>query len=445
MDNAIAHQQDQPRKTRRLKIFFWILILLAGAEFVARGPARFLLEPGTWNDFSQGYTASRLWLRGQSPSDPRNFVALWRQEGNSHLEFNDIRAHLAPPLGALVILAPIAAFHWSIAKIIWMAVLLIAFATTVLALATAGGFRHDELRVLAFIAACLALAPYHTGLASGNATVLVIGACVAAVWAAHNRRDLTAGILFAVACSLKPQIGGLFVLYYLVRRRWRLFATALATTIALALVALLQLQLRGASWSQDYVHNATRFFTANNIDDFSAANPIRFTLINLQVPFSSITGDFSSANRLAFAAGALLMSVWLYLVIRGREERWEFLPLGAISIIGLLPVYHRFYDAGLLVVPLCWCMTQKIGRAKSTAKTVLFLMIPFLAPGAAFLQQLVGHNRVPAAVAHSWWWNCVVMPHETWVILLLSLVLLYGMSLRTPIPNPEVAALPRRT
>jgi hypothetical protein len=445
MDNTTSRQQRQPRTTRRLKISLWILLLLAGAEFVARGPMRFLLEPGTWNDFSQGYTASKLWLRGQSPSDPRNFVALWRQEGNSRLELTDIRTHLVPPLGALVVLAPVAAFHWSIAKIIWMAVLLIAFATTVFALAMAGGFRHDELRILAFIAACLALAPFHTGLASGNATVLVIGACVAAVWAAHNRRDVTAGILFAVACSLKPQIGGLFVLYYLVRRRWRLFGTAVATTVALALAAVLQLQIRGASWTQDYVHNATGFFTANNIDDFSAANPIRFTVINLQVPFFSITGDSSSANRLAFAAGALLMSVWLYLVIRRRDERSEFLPLGAISIIGLLPVYHRFYDAGLLVVPLCWCMTQQIGRAKSVARTVLLLMIPFLAPGSAFLQQLSGHTRVPAVVTHSWWWNCVVMPHETWVLLLLSLVLLYGMTLRTPIPSREVADLARRT
>ena len=430
MDKSLHHLQDNVSTAKRLKIFLWILLLLTATEFVIRGPVRFLSAPGNWNDFSQGYTASKLWLKGQSPSDPRNFVALWKQEGDSRLELTDVRTHLAPPLGALFVMAPVAAFHWRIAKIIWAGVLLIAFAVTVCALVTAGGFRHDHLRTLAFITACLALAPFHTGISSGNATVLIIGVCAAGIWAAQSRRDITAGILFAVACSLKPQIAGLFVLYYLVRRRWSLFATAFASTIGLASVAVLRLQFPNVSWVHDYVHNATGFFTANNIDDFSAANPIRFTMINLQVPLFAITGHSSSANLLAFSAGAFLMFSWLYLLIRNGKDETELLPLGAISIIGLLPVYHRFYDAGLLALPLCWCMTKLMGRQKSTARTALLPMTPFLAPATAFLLQMARENRIPGAVTHSWWWDCVVMPHETWTLLLLSLLLLYAMALR---------------
>src|SRR6266567_2478630 len=427
MEAAGSRLHDKLPASRNLRIILWTLIFLASAEFIVRGPVRFLNGPSNWNDLSQNYTASKLLLKGQSPSDPRNFVALWKYESGSRLELTDIRTHLAPPLGGLVVLAPVAVFPWKIAKILWLTVLLTAFVATVWALVRASSFQWNETRSLAFIAACLALAPFQTGIASGNPSILVIGLCAVAIWAGQRRSDIAAGILFGMACSMKPQLGAFLVLYYLVRRRWQLFITAVASTAALNLVAVLYLQLRGTSWIQDYVQNARGFVTGNPIDDFSTINPSRFTLINLQVPFFSITGHSSSANLLAFAVGGLLLGVWLYWVGKGPEHGPELLSLGAISILSLLPVYHRFYDAAILVVALCWCMINAVGPPKMIARIALLLMTPFLVPGTAFLQQLGVHGDVPDAFAHSWWWNCLVMPHETWSLLLLCMVLLYGM------------------
>jgi hypothetical protein len=444
MEAATERQLGGIPNTRNLKAILWILLLLAGAEFIVRGPVRFLREPTNWNDLSQSYTASKLWLQGKSPSDPKNFSALWKQQTGSRLELTDIRTHLAPPLGGLVVMAPIAALPWKVAKMIWLVVLLSAFAVMVWALVRAGGFREDHLRVLAFITACLALAPFQTGIASGNASILVIGLCAVAICSALGSRDVAAGLLFGLACSLKPQIGAFLVLYYLIQRRWKLFVTAVATTAGLVLVAVSYLWICGASWLQDYLHNAKGFVTTNNIDDFSAANPIRFTLINLQVPFFSITGHSVSANLLAFAVGGLLLCAWLYWVSRsrskGQDHGPELLSLGAVAVISLLPVYHRFYDAGLLVVPLCWCIAHIAGRSKRVATVALLLTIPFLFPGTAFLQQLEVHGRMSDAVTHSWWWNCVVMPHETWALLLLSLVLLYGIKLGRLSQSQEMPA-----
>jgi hypothetical protein len=435
MDAAGPSQHDKLHARRNLRGILWILILLAGAEFIVRGPVRFLLLPSNWNDLSQNYTASKLWLKGQSPSDPRNFIALWKQETGTRLEITDIRTHLSPPLGGLVVMAPIAAFPWKLAKILWLTVLLSAFVASVWAIVLAAGFRWDELRSLAFVATCLALAPFQTGIASGNPSILVIGLCAVAIWAAQRRSDVAAGVLFGMACSMKPQLGAFLVLYYLLRRRWRLFGTAVAGTATLNVVAVLYLQLRGASWIHDYLQNAKGFVAANSIDDFSTVNPSRFTLINLQVPFFSITGSSSRANLLALAAGGLLLCAWLYWIMRRPEHKAELLSLGAISVLALLPVYHRFYDAAFLIIPLSWCIMNTVKPAKASAKLALLLMTPFMVPGSAFLQELSVRGEVPAALAQSWWWNCVVMPHETWSLLLLYLVLLYGMSVEAATPT----------
>jgi hypothetical protein len=428
MQAATQPSSDTRSPGHGLRILLWVLVLLAAAEFIVRGPLRYLREPGSWNDLSQNYTASRLWLRGQSPADPKNFVALWWHEGLSRLDLTDIRTHLAPPLGGLVIMAPIAAFHWKIAKILWLAILLISFAATVWALVRTSAFASNEFRILLFLAACLALAPFQTGIASGNTSILVIALCATAIWAASSRHDIASGILFGMACAMKPQLGAFLVLYYLVRRRWQLFTVAVSCTALLNVVAVLYLYLCGASWLQDYLNNARGFVTvANKIDSFTTENPSRFTLINLQVPFFSITGDSHSSNLWALAICGLLVCSWLNWVVKQRDTAPELLSLGAISAIALLPVYHRFYDAAILILPLCWCITTAHGPSKKIVRAAIFLIGPFLLPGAALLQQFAVRGQLPATVANSWWWNCVIMPHETWSLLALSLVLLYGI------------------
>ena len=422
-----ATKPRNPNALRKLRVALLVLLFLAAAEFVVRGPTRFLSGPAQWNDLSQNYTASKLWLRGQNPSDPRNFVTLWKQEVGSHLDLSDVRTHSAPPPGTFVILAPIAAFPWPVAKVLWLGVLLMSFATTVGTLIQISGFQDDPLRTLAFITVCLALAPFQTGIAHGNASILVIGVCVMAISAAGSRRDLRAGLLFGLACSLKPHVGSFLVLFYVLHRRWRLFVTALAFTAVLALAAILWMHLYGVSWRQDYFHNVKILATDNKIDDFTSANPSRFMLINLQPALYSFTGSASSANVLAWSVGVLLVGAWMYLITRGHESRLELLALGTIAVIGLLPVYHRLYDASLLAIPLCWCLRQRTGELKYTALIALLLMAPFLVPGTALLQQLAAQGRVRVSWTRSWWWDRIVMPHETWALLLLCLVLLYGI------------------
>ena len=419
-----------------MRIVLALVLLAAAAEFVLRAPLRYL-QPTNWSDLAQNYAASRIWLRGQNFADPENFVALWRDEVHSTLEAKTVRTHLAPPPGTLVLMAPIGALPWPAAKIAWLAVLLASFAFTVWALIKIAGFRlrfrlHDwrinDPRSLAFIAACLALAPFHTGIAAENQTILVVGLCALGIWAATSQNDLAAGLLFGAACSLKPHLASLFVLYYLLRRRWRLFATAVAFTAALVLIAIAWMQICGVSWRADFFHNIKVLAAENRIDDFTSANPIRFMLINLQVPFYSFTHQAKSANLLAFSAAALLLCVWAWFVVRNHSRAPELLSIATVAVITLLPVYHRFYDASLLAIPLCWSLTTLSGRLHNVARAALLLMLPFLVPGAAILQQAVFDHRIPASWSESWWWDRFLMPHQSWLLVALCLLLLYALA-----------------
>lgn len=430
MDNATRFRVS-PRNRR---ILLWILLLASAAEFVWRGPARYS-QATAWSDLSQNYAAARIWLRGQNFANPENFVALWRDEVHATLSAETVRTHLAPPPGALLLMAPIAALQWPAAKVVWLVLLMAGFALTVWSLVKTADFQFKEPRTLAYIAGCLALAPFHTGIASANQTILIVGLCSLGIWAASARRDVFAGLLFGVACSLKPQLGSFLVLYYLVQRRWRLFATALGLTVGLALIAMAWMRICGVAWAQDYFQNINVLAVHNKIDDFTSVNPIRFLLINLQVPVYSFTRSARISNIVALSAGFILTCVWAFLVVKSCRRVSELLAVGTISVICLMPVYHRLYDASLLAIPLCWCFTWPVGRLRSVAKLALFTMTPFLVPGPAVLQQLAAHGHIPMAWTASGWWQDFVMPHQTWLLLWLCLILIYGMFLESGLPE----------
>ncbi len=407
-------------------ILLWMLLLLSACEFVVRGPLRFPYS-ANWNDLAQNYAATRLWLRGQDFARPENFASLWDEEVHATVSPGTTRTHIAPPPGTLVLLAPIAVLPWQAAKFVWPMLLVAAAGTIIWSLARLVGFTRSQPRAYGFVAFCLALAPFHTGIAGGNETILVVAFCTLGVLAASEERDIMAGVMFGAACSLKPHIGAFLLLYYLLRRRWRLLTAAAAFGVLLILIVILRMQVAGVPWAHDYFHNIQVLSANNRIDDFTSANPVRFLLINLQVVFYSFTSSATSANILALATGTLLIAIWGYLTLRETGNKTELLALSTIAVIGLLPVYHRLYDASILSIPACWCISELNGEMRRVARVALIIMTPFLFPGAAVLQQLARNGRIPESWLSSWWWNGVVMPHQTWFLLLLALALLCAL------------------
>jgi MFS family permease len=410
-----------------------LLVLLAASEFVVRGPVRFL-RAADFNDFISPYIQSRALVLGMDPYSPEVLVRLWPVDSDRRPDAKDLAdgsltvkrgIPTAYPLTCLFLLAPLAVLPWPVAYLAWLVITVCLIFGLIGSLLAMGGFGRNDWRAYVFVAFSLALAPLHTGLGAGSIVIATVALCGIALALDERGREIIAGVLFGIAVGLKPQIGLPFLAYYLLRRHWRLFGIAAGVVVTTALLAIARLAISGTPWLQNYRLDNKVLLATGILSDFTERNPIRFSLINLQVLFYAILHHAVVANVLALAVSATLFGIWVWLVLRNRSLV-ALLPMGTLAVLSLLPVYHRLYDAFLLVFPLCWSLKEFSGS--KAARGTFLLMLPFLVPGGSALEQLQLRGRIPDGIAHSWYWTRFVMPHQIWFLLLLSLLLLWRMA-----------------
>ncbi|MGD1024923.1 MAG: glycosyltransferase family 87 protein [Candidatus Sulfotelmatobacter sp.] len=426
------------------------LLLMAGIEFVIRGPVRALETATGFNDFLSPYVQADAFVHGLDPYSPQVLLRLWpatashflflpKEVANGSLVANR-GIPTAYPITALVLIAPFSLLPWNLAYALWFGMNLILFVIMLWALVELAGSSGDLYwpATILLVAGTLALAPFHTGIVTANVTLVGVELSVIAIWAAGRRYEIAAGLLLAVAAGLKPQIGLCFIFYYLLRRRWRICGIAAALLACGAAFGLLRLELGHTPWLANYLSDNHVLLETGVLGNFTPINPTRFGLINLQVALYPILGSVRVTNAVAMAVGAILVGVWIVSVARRESRDDELLDLSAIAVISLLPVYHRFYDATLLVLPLCWALNS-FRRERKFAVISWLLMIPFLIPGGTLLETMEIGGRIPAGLSRHWWWDAFAMPHQVWALLFLGIVLLRAMSVYGRLPATETA------
>ena len=416
------------------KLFLLFVMLLAGVDFLVRGPLRGIKNV-EWNDFISLYIQSRLWVNGVDPYSMPDFFVEWpvglarpRFVSQEAADGTLIAKRGVPspyPLTSFVVLAPLSLLPWPLARAVWIVLNVIAFGLTLGMLASLAAAKWTESRTQIFLAMGLALAPFHTGFATLNPTVLVVGLSVGAVWAATRGRQMAAGILLGIAVCVKPQLGLCFLLYYLVRRRWNVAAIACGWTAAVALIAICRLAVSSVPWLSTYLENSRRVFAPGAINDFTRSNPVWYNMINLQVLFWQMARNVSFANWLAASAGIVLLGFWLWLI--RHDSSCQLLEVSALVVLSLLPMYHRFYDAALLIWPLGWSLLILKRQYRNLVLLIIACIIPFLLPGAALLDQLAEKGRVPSRIVHHWSWDALIVSHQVWMVLILCTVLLAAL------------------
>jgi hypothetical protein len=192
-------------------------------------------------------------------------------------------------------------------------------------------------------------------------SLVVIGSCLFV----RGRFVPLGALLFFLSLAVKPQIGGFIVLYFLAQRiYWRYAAFALAGAALLLLCASLILghHPRSAAWASTLRANLSATLSPGGSADPRPANPQAIGDENLQALTSIFMAKAGQFNAAAYAIFLALYGAGMVVVLRAnRGPELHLVALGALSILTLMPVYHRFYDTRLLLlsVPAVVVVFQK--------------------------------------------------------------------------------------
>jgi hypothetical protein len=414
-----------------------LLTCLAILEFSMRGPLRELGNDGrNFNDFVSPYEQTRAWVSGRDPYDPLVLRDLWPTSARPHFVVTESADGTLPAkrgipspylTTAFPLLLPVAELPWKIAIWLWAMMCVLAIFLIAVALIHLAGVRTYSLLGLMIFVSVLLWAPMHTAIATSNIVTIAFAFGMVAVFCLTRNRGRLAGILLTFAIALKPTIALPFLIYALIHRsRARVMSSAIVTGILLLCVAVIPPHGR-TLWLPSFLENSQRMFAPGAINDFSTANPLNFQLVNLQAALFPILQNRRLTDISTALTFAILLARWLLLV--SRDRHLGLLDLAILASVSLIPVYHRFTDAGLLLVAVVWALTELKADLRHFAVACLLLVSPFLVPGASVLHEFSGKYATFQNVSHDRFWESFLLPHEAWLILALCVVLLRARSL----------------
>jgi hypothetical protein len=306
-------------------------------------------------DFVTVYAGSSCLIHGCDPYNVDQLEKQYLDHGGKATEQRpwEIEVPVYPP-ATLLTLAPLALVSFPAARLIWLLLNAGLLVTAVLSILQMCPEKH---RWLASILGALLLAGSGQLLILGQPGAFAISLVAIGTYLFLRGRYLPlAAVLLALSLAVKPQIGGLIVLYLLVRgvRRWHA-AAAMTGAVALLVAGGLILNSNPASsnWLAELRGKIAGSQAPGGINDPTPNQKDAMSDLHLQCMTSVFDSDPKTYNAAAFAVFAVLLAVWAVGALRTKpslESHW--LAIGGLAVLTLMPVYHRFYDSRLLVLAL---------------------------------------------------------------------------------------------
>jgi hypothetical protein len=463
---------------RILRIVLALLIPLAVVEAWRVTPGR---EDG-WRqmDFAVFYTAGRMFTSGTNPYVRANAEDVWKSAGgdpddqpgvmdllwgpfagdeNNPADRADhwLPVEVVPP--GLTVMTPFSLLPAGLAWPAWNYVVLLLFVGQLYATVRLMRRPLWDASSLVAILFTILLEPLHIGLANGQPTVPTVSLLVLALYWATNHRQDWAGVAFAVATALKPQLAAPFVLLFAFQGKWRTVGVAAIVGVALTLIAVGPMTVRHPEWPHTWLAQVDQAEGAGNIDSARADNVGRDDLLNLALIGHLFTDNATVVNATTLTLWAVAVAA-LFWATRGRRDALGVTATFAVLV--LLPMYHRYYDAGIVVLAAAWAVATLAKprlepgdvpgavapgwtavnlddrAARWAAAAVLAVSAVFLFPS----EWLVARFREASdETQHRWWFNWVLEPHHAWELLAIVAALSAGLAVTRRRPGPTAGPL----
>jgi hypothetical protein len=285
------------------------------------------------NDFVPVYQGARCLLHGCNPY------------GTGEL--------LYPP-STLLVLSPLAVFPYPVAWLLWFLLSGALFISAVVAVLSLCPDRH---RWLATTLGAVLLAGSSLLLILGQPSAFSVSLLAIGTTLFLKGRNLPLGaVLVTLSLAVKPQMGALVVLYLFLRGIHRRYA-ALSMVGAFALLLcggfILKMDPQSADWRASLKSNVSRAVTPGATDDPRPANEHAAAALNLQTVTSVFFVDEKAFNDAAYGIFAVLFIVWGIAAFRISPKLDNHLQsIAAVTVLTLMPVYHRNYDSRLLLLAI---------------------------------------------------------------------------------------------
>lgn len=283
---------------------------------------------------------------------------------------------------------PFALLPWSVASYLWVGLSGLLLAVAAWLTWDLGACKAPA--VWAWLAGFM-LANCQQIFATGNIAAVAVGLCIIAVWCFLRRRFVLVGVvLLAISLLLKPHDAGFVWLYFLLAGgtlRKRALQT-LAVTAVLGLCTMFWISRVSPHWSAEVHRNISSEVARGGIDDAGPTGERQNTtapVIDLQAAISLFKDDAGFYNLASYAVSGILILLWAVAVLRKRRPPHDALfALAPVAALTMLPVYHRPYDAKLLLLALPACAIlwaakapkRRIALVLTTAAVIVTSDIP---------------------------------------------------------------------
>ena len=394
----------------------WGLLLAVGLSyFLVRGPIR-AFAPGGNNDFRFLHNALRTFQEGKNPYNSDDIREVAERRGLLAEIHPYLNTSLLYAPGFLTAFYPVGLLDTGTAVWVWFVIELGAVVALAFYAGRLAGLRAWNWVKLATLT--LFFAPAHTNIAHGQPSIVFCALAALLFWSVKQRRDVAGGVALGLL-MIKPSFGVPGALVSVFAGRWRTLAVGTLVGFVTWLPVVERYGLEG-TFSGYYGTIAEVQHAGQDADD-SRENPHRYDLINLRswLYSWSLPRALTEAVYLVLG-GVMIWALWKFRRrVRGPDGGWPYWSLAAAFLC--LALYHRFYDASLLIVVIA----ALLARWKTHSQQAVGLGLPlvvFTVPGTALLR--AGWEGLAEAPG---WAEALIIRHQPLAIVILALALIGAM------------------
>lgn len=430
-----------------------VLLCLGVLAFLLIGFGTIFIQKSTMLDVRIAHASARALIQGADPYKVDDLVRVFNAAGGpgrsrprdfAMLDF-DSRYIYLPTVFAIT--GPIAALPFPVFLAIWMTLVV---GTFLLATALVWDIAQKYSPVLTGGLLGFYLANSGTVISAANAGSLSVGLCIISVWCFLVERFEIGGVLcLAASLAIKPHDSGLVWLFLIIfggtaRKR---AIQSLLVYIGLAIPMFAWVSKAAPNWRHELQANLFLLSSHGAVSDPGPSTVFQrgaLMVTNLQSAISLIWDKPDFYNPASYGICLLIFAGLSVPAIRWRSaggKRW--LAIASVAALTALPVYHRLYDAKLLLltIPACAILWQRGGK---TARFSLLVTASALIVTSdilwAFYVLFAGRQSLPEGISKQLLVASIALPIPA-TLFIVSVFYLWAFA---RVDVPESALVGRR-